>query len=71
MNTLTAEQEQILMNKIESLRTLEGKKALIRNDAIFKFLCSLNANGFIDGDDFRRLDSLRYNAFIKTREAKV
>lgn len=70
MNTLTAEQEQILINKIESLRMLEGKKALIRNDAIYKFLCALNANGFIGAEEYHRLDTLRYEALMKIRRAK-
>ena len=70
MTTLTAEQEQILVNKIENLRSLTGKKALIRNDSIFKFLCALNSNGFIDGTEFDRLDRLRYEALMKIRRAE-
>lgn len=69
MTTLTAEQEQILVNKIENLRSLTGKKALLRNDAIFKFLCALNSNGFINGTEFDRLDRMRYEALMKIRRA--
>lgn len=64
---LTTEQTQIILEKIEALRGLEGIKALRRNNAIFKFLNNLNANGFIDSEEYRRLDTLRYEAFIKIR----
>lgn len=69
MTTLTAEQENLLLKRIESLRTLDGKAALRLNDTLFKFLCALNANGFIDGDEFNRLDRMRYEALMKIRRA--
>ena len=64
---LTPEQTQIILDKIEALRGMEGKKALHRNDAIFKFLNALNAFGFIDGEEHARLDKLRYEALMKIR----
>ena len=66
-NTLTDEQEEIILKKIEELRELNGRIALRKNDGIFKLLVTLNANGFIDGDTFRRLDCYRFEAFQKTR----
>lgn len=69
MITLTSEQEQKILNQIEELKGLEGRKLLRKNDSIFKFLCALNANGFIDGDEYHRLDMLRYNALFNHRRA--
>ena len=68
MTTLTAEQESLLLKRIETLRTTDGKMALRLNDTLFKFLCALNANGFIDGEEFNRLDHMRYEALMKIRK---
>lgn len=70
MTVLTPEQNATLLQKIEELRTLEGRIALRKNDALFKFICALNANGFIDSTEYRRLDTLRYEALMKIRSAK-
>ena len=67
MTTLTGTQENLLFSKIESLRGLHGKKALIKNDAIFKFLCARTAHGFIDRDEYERWDRLRFEALMKIR----
>lgn len=64
---LTPEQTRSILDKIESLRGLEGKKALRKNDAIFKFLNALNAFGFIDSDEFNSLQDLRFEALMKIR----
>lgn len=71
MTTLTGEQENLLNKKIESLRKLDGKKAVIKNDAVYKLLCTLNANGFIDGAEFERWDRMRYEAFTKARRIAI
>ena len=67
MITLTSEQESQILNQIEELKGLEGRKLLRKNDSIFKFLCALNANGFIDSEEYHRLDTLRYNALFNHR----
>lgn len=65
---LTPVQTQIILDKIEALRKLDGKKALRLNNAVFKFLNDLNANGFIDADEYNRLDQIRYKAFLNIKE---
>ena len=62
---LTKEQMQIILTKIAELRRLDGKAALIKNNALFKFLVQLNANGFIDNETFHQLDTKRFNAFMR------
>ena len=62
---LTAYQELSLINKIEEMRTVSTKRALRRNDSVFKFLNQLNAFGFLTAEKYKELDERRYCALMK------